>query len=232
MQECISESLPAKHALLAELAAASGLLDPDAIIASSSSVLVPSAIFDDSPLAEQGLVAHPLNPPDSIPMIELVPGPVTAARTLQLADELYRSVGMRPVRLNREVPGFVSNRLQAALLREAYLLVADGVIDPAGVDTVVREGLGRRWAFYGPFEVADLNTRGGIGAHAERLGGAYGRQAELRGAANPWADAELVAEVAQARRVVLALDDWLTATADRDAKVRRLASLIAELEGD
>ena len=230
VQEAISESLPAKHALLAELAALADRLAPGAVIASSSSVLVPSATFADSPLAAQGLVAHPLNPPDSIPLIELVPGPATSAETMTRADELYRAAGMRPVLLQREIAGFVTNRLQAAMLREAYLLVADGIIDPDGVDTVVREGLGRRWAFYGPFEVADLNTRGGIAAHAERLGGAYGAQATQRADSNPWLDAELVARVAAARRERLPLDDWLAATAERDAKVRRLARLAAEIE--
>lgn len=232
VQEAISESLPAKHALLADLAALADRLAPDAVIASSSSVLVPSATFADSPLAARGLVGHPINPPDSIPLIELVPSPQTSPEVMTKADLVYRAAGMRPVRLNHEIAGFVSNRLQAALLREAYLLVADGVIEPDGVDTVVREGLGRRWAFYGPFEVADLNTRGGIAAHAQRLGGAYGTQAELRAGANPWSDADLVARVVEARRQRLPLDEWLGATSERDAKVRRLARLITEIEED
>lgn len=230
VQECISESLPAKHALLAELARLDRTLADSAAIASSSSVLVPSVIFDGSPLAARGLVAHPLNPPDSIPLVEIVPGPATTSETMTNVENLYSHVGMYPVRLNREVTGFVSNRLQAALLREAYLLVADGIIDPDGVDAVVRQGLGRRWAFYGPFEVADLNTLGGIAAHAERLGGAYGRQAEMRGGSNPWLNADLVAQVAVARREQLPLDEWLSATAERDAKVRGLARLISNLE--
>ncbi|MCI7305868.1 MULTISPECIES: 3-hydroxyacyl-CoA dehydrogenase NAD-binding domain-containing protein [Trueperella] len=226
--ECITERLDAKRNLFAEL---DPLIDPDrTTVASSSSVFLPSDVFSGLNLARSALVAHPLNPPEAIPMVELVPAPATSAEAMKAAEEFYSRIGMSPVKLNREIAGYVSNRLQAALLREAYLLVRDGIINADGVDTVVRSGLGRRWAFYGPFEVADLNTRGGIDAHAARLGDAYGRQAEERGSTNPWRDRDLIESVTKERRHLLPIDEWDTANAEREAKVRALSELIAKLE--
>ncbi len=106
---------------------------------------------------------------------------------------------MSPVLVRREVEGFVFNRLQGALLREAYCLVRDGVASAADVDRVVRDGLGRRWAVLGPFETAELNTRGGIEAHAEKLGPAYARMGAERGQHDAWTP-ELVAQVARELR--------------------------------
>ena len=93
---------------------------------------------------------------------------------------------MSPVLVKGEPEGFVFNRLQGALLREAYCLVRDGVISPADVDRVVKEGLGRRWAVFGPFETSHLNTRGGIRRHAELMGPAYERMGAERGQHDPW----------------------------------------------
>ncbi len=93
---------------------------------------------------------------------------------------------MSPVRVQREVEGFVFNRLQGAVLREAYCLVRDGVATPEDIDRVMRDGPGRRWSILGPFEVAELNTRGGIDAHAKLLGPAYARMGAERGQSDPW----------------------------------------------
>jgi 3-hydroxyacyl-CoA dehydrogenase len=123
--------------------------------------------------------------------------------------------------VRREIEGFIFNRLQGALLREAYCLVRDGVASVDVVDRVVRDGPGRRWAFSGPFETADLNTRGGIEAHARRLGPAYARMGAERGQDDPWTD-ELVAQVVRERRARLPLAEWDDRVAWRD---RALAAL-------
>ena len=120
----------------------------------------------------------------------------------------------RRVRVAREVEGFVFNRLQGAVLREAYCLVRDGVATVADIDRLMRDGLGLRWAAIGPFETVDLNTRGGIAAHAERMGPAYARMGAERGQDDPWTP-ELVAEVAEQRRAAPA--------ARRLGRARRLA---------
>ena len=128
------------------------------------------------------------------------------------------------MRVLREVEGFVFNRLQGALLREAYCLVRDGVASVEFVDRVVREGLGRRWAHIGPFETADLNTRGGITAHADRMGPSYARMGAERGQHDSWTP-ELVARVEVERRAVLPAEAWEARVAWRDrALMRALAA--------
>ena len=118
------------------------------------------------PARSRCLVVHPGNPPYLLRVAEVVPAPFTSAATVERTEALLRRAGIVPVRVGREVEGFVFNRLQGALLREAYCLVRDGVATVADIDLVVRDGLGLRWAAIGPFETADLNTRGGIAAHA------------------------------------------------------------------
>ncbi len=116
------------------------------------------------------LVAHPVNPPAVLRVIELVPAPGTLPDTVTRAAALFGAAGFAAVTLGREIEGFVLNRLQGAVLREAYRLVDEGVTDVAGIEAVMRLGLGPRWALSGPFETAELNTPGGIVAHAARMG--------------------------------------------------------------
>ena len=127
---------------------------------------------------------------------------------------------MSPVRVEQEIEGFVFNRLQGALLREAYALVRDGIASVEDIDIVVRDGLGRRWAFMGPFETADLNTRGGIAAHAQNMGPSYHRMGLARGDTSEWTP-ELVSKVVAQRRQQLALDDWEDRVAWRDEQLLR-----------
>jgi L-gulonate 3-dehydrogenase len=128
---------------------------------------------------------------------------------------------MAPVLVRDEVEGFLFNRLQGAVLREANCLVRDGVASVEDVDRVMRDGLGRRWALIGPFETVDLNTRGGIASHAEKMGPAYARMGAERGQDDPWTP-ELVAEVAAQRRAHLPLDAWDERVAWRDEALMRM----------
>jgi L-gulonate 3-dehydrogenase len=217
VQECAPERLELKRELLAALDAEA---PSAATIASSSSALSCSEIAAGLEHRHRHLVAHPANPPHLLPVIELVPGPFTDRDALARVATLLRGCGMSPVTVEHEPEGFVYNRLQGALLREAYCLVRDGVIGVDELDRIVREGLGRRWAVVGPFETADLNTRGGIAAHAEKLGPAYARMGAERGQHDPWTP-ELVARVSRERRERLALEEWAERVAWRD---RRLAA--------
>ena len=116
------------------------------------------------------------------------------------------------------------NRLQGALLREAYCLVRDGVVDVDEIDRIVRDGLGLRWSVVGPFETVDLNTRGGIERHARLLGPAYEAMGAERGQHDPWTE-ELVASVTAQRRALLPMPDWEARVRWRDrAIMRALAS--------
>ncbi len=221
VQECAPEQAELKRQVFAQLEAAA---PPQAILASSSSAL-PASVYA-STLASRGrcLVAHPGNPPYLIPVIEIVPAPFTDPATAQRAEALYRQAGLAPVRVRKEVEGFIFNRLQGAVLREAYCLVRDGIADVQDVDTVMRDGLGLRWSFMGPFETVDLNTRGGIASHAIKMGPAYERMGAERGQHDPWTP-ELVAKVVAQRRAQLALDQWPARVRWRDRMLMRLRRL-------
>jgi 3-hydroxyacyl-CoA dehydrogenase len=126
------------------------LLPPDVIIASSSSGLTMSEIQSGAAsYPERCVIAHPFNPPHLIPLVEIVGGAKTSEATIQLAAEFYTSIGQRTVRLNKEMPGHVANRLQAALAREVYHLVSEGVVSAADVDTALCWGPGLRWGVMG-----------------------------------------------------------------------------------
>jgi 3-hydroxyacyl-CoA dehydrogenase len=135
------------------------LLPPDVIIASSSSGLKMSDIqMGAKSHPERCVIAHPFNPPHLIPLTEIVGGAKTSEETIQRAREFYDSIGQRTVRLNKEMPGHVANRLQAALLREVYYLVDEGVVSAADVDTALSWGPGLRWGVMGALM---LNHLGG-----------------------------------------------------------------------
>jgi 3-hydroxyacyl-CoA dehydrogenase len=126
------------------------LLPPDVIIASSSSGLPMSEIqLSAVSHPERCVIAHPFNPPHVIPLVEIVGGAKTSEATIQRATKFYTSIGKKTVRLNKEMPGHVANRLQAALAREAYYLVAEGVVSAADIDTALCWGPGLRWGIMG-----------------------------------------------------------------------------------
>src|SRR6201991_2380998 len=126
------------------------LLPPDVIIASSSSGLTMSEIQKGcASHPERCVIGHPFNPPHLIPLVEIVGGAKTSEDTIQQASEFYTALGKRTVRLHKEVPGHVANRLQAALAREVYYLVGEGVVSVADVDTAVSWGPGLRWGIMG-----------------------------------------------------------------------------------
>jgi L-gulonate 3-dehydrogenase len=218
VQECVPEVLALKRSLFAALDA---LAPAGATLASSSSTICASAIAGELTGRARCLVVHPANPPHLLPVVELVPASFTAAETVDRTEALLAGAGMSPVRVRREIEGFVYNRLQGALLREAYCLVRDRVASVDDVDRVIRDGLARRWAVVGPFETADLNTRGGIAAHAERLGPAYARMGAERGQQDPWTP-DLVERVTAERRSLLPLERWDERVAWRDRALMAL----------
>ncbi|MCZ9881619.1 3-hydroxyacyl-CoA dehydrogenase [Arthrobacter sp. B2a2-09] len=221
-QECAPERLEVKKELFQQLGAYS---DPGTVLASSSSAIVSSRFARSTPASDRVLIAHPGNPPYLLPVIELVPSEFTSEATLEQAHRIYSEVGLKPVTVQKEVEGFIFNRLQGALLREAYCLLRDGVGSVEAIDGVVRDGLGRRWAFMGPFETVDLNTRGGIASHAEKMGPAYARMGAERGQHDPWT-ADLVASADAQLRGRLPLDEWAERVQWRDEQLMRLSQLL------
>ncbi|KAM8977639.1 lambda-crystallin homolog [Pelodytes ibericus] len=171
IQECIPESLDLKLKIFSEIDLHVG----DAtIISSSTSCLSPTKMFNGLQHVHNCIVAHPVNPPYYVPLVELVPHPKTKQATVEKTYELMKNVGQSPVKLMKETDGFVLNRLQYAVISEAWRLVQDGVISPRDVDLVMSEGLGMRYAFLGPLETAHLNAEG-FKSYCERYGGGIQR---------------------------------------------------------
>uniref|UniRef100_A0A8C4WY22 L-gulonate 3-dehydrogenase n=1 Tax=Eptatretus burgeri TaxID=7764 RepID=A0A8C4WY22_EPTBU len=136
------------------------MIPPSSIIGSSSSCLLPSLLFADLNCCSRCLVCHPVNPPYLIRLVELIPHPKTEAWVTLQIENLMRQLGRTPITLRVELPGFALNRLQYALLTEAWRLVESGALTPAEVDLVMTEGLGPRYAFLGPLETMHLNAAG------------------------------------------------------------------------
>jgi L-gulonate 3-dehydrogenase len=198
---------------------------PSTVLATASSAIPISRILPDPADQARAMVAHPANPPAVLRVIELVPGPGTAATAVDRAESLFVDAGFDPVTLGHEIEGFVMNRLQGAVLREAYRLVDEGVADVAGIEAVMRLSLGPRWALSGPFETAELNTPGGIRAHAARMGPAYRKMGESRGERNCDWPPELVARVEAERRAIIPAADLPARALWRARAVARLVAL-------
>jgi 3-hydroxyacyl-CoA dehydrogenase len=147
VQESGPEREDAKIALLAEI---DGAAPPESVIASSSSGLLISRVSVKCRHPERCVIGHPFNPPHLIPLVEVVAGEKTSTKAVDDAMAFYREIGKHPIRINKEVPGHIANRLQAALWREAVYLVADGVASVADVDAAIAYGPGLRWALMGP----------------------------------------------------------------------------------
>jgi 3-hydroxyacyl-CoA dehydrogenase len=167
VQENGPERIEVKVALFDQISRA---LPPDAIIASSSSTLLPTAMQARCIHPERLLLGHPFNPPHLIPLVEVCGGAKTSPDAIDRAMAFYKAIGKHPIRLNKEMPGHVSNRLQSALWREAAYLVEQGVVDVADADAAVAMGPGLRWALMGPILTFHLGGgAGGLGYLMEHI---------------------------------------------------------------
>lgn len=187
VQESGPETLEAKRSTFARLDTAA---PHDAVLASSTSAIVASLFTAELPGRARCIVAHPINPPHLVPVVELCGAPWTSARTKEHAAQIFRSVGQVPIDVKREVDGFILNRLQIALLTEAFRLVQEGYVTPQDLDHVVADGLGLRWAFMGPFETIELNAPGGIDDYCERYTPWFRRYMADLPPASVWDDAQ------------------------------------------
>ncbi|NBE09512.1 3-hydroxyacyl-CoA dehydrogenase NAD-binding domain-containing protein [Paragemmobacter ruber] len=223
VQENTPERLEIKQATFAALAPH---LASDAILGSSTSALEPDVLFADAPFRDRALVVHPTNPPHVLPAVELARSQWTTDAALTETRRLMQSIGQDPLVLKRVLPGFVVNRLQAALVNEAMALVAQGVADPDEIDIAVRSALGLRWAFIGPFETMDLNSAGGFELYAQTFGAMFNTLRNDLRARDPEAwSTDTPARIGAARRAILPLDSLPARQAWRDAQVLRLRAL-------
>jgi 3-hydroxybutyryl-CoA dehydrogenase len=151
--EAVFEDLELKQSIFQKL---DELSPPHTILASNTSSLMPSLLAAATSRPDRVLVTHYFNPPYLLPLVEIVPGPDTSDRTVSVVRDLLLKVGKRPAIVQKEVPGFIGNRLQAALVREAIYLMDRGVATPKDIDTVIKNGFGRRLATAGIFEVCEM----------------------------------------------------------------------------
>lgn len=225
VQENGPERIEIKRRIYADL---DRLAAPDTILASSSSALVASQFAEGLEGRRRILVAHPVNPPHVIPVVELCPSPDTALEVMDRADALMRDVGQVPVRLSREIDGFVLNRLQAVLLAEALSLVEQGIVSPDGLDDTVCHGLGRRWTLLGPLATINLNAPGGVADYLDRYGPTMARLSDsaARGEAFTRKAGEITAAAMPGSERVAAL------SRSRDRKLAALDKFLKSLRGD
>ena len=197
------------------------VLPAHAIVGSSTSGFPGSAFYEECGNRERLMVVHPVNPPHLVPLVEIVPTPWTAPQAASRVRRLMEDVGQSAVSLSREIPGFVLNRLQGALLDEAFALFAEGYATAEDIDSTVRDGLGLRWSFMGPFETIDLNAPKGLADYAERLGPMYAGFADQRRADRGWAP-DAVTRADAERRELLAEQDLDARRSWRDEMLMRI----------
>jgi len=220
VQESTFEDVAVKRQVFSEL---ESYAPPDAVLASSTSAILPSAFTQHLDSRERCVVAHPINPPYLVPAVEVVPSPWTADNYWQRTGQLMRDIGQQPIMMKKEIDGFVMNRMQGVLLQEAFRLVDAGVATPEDIDIGIRSGLGLRWSFMGPFETIDLNAPQGVRDYIERFEGMYATMAESQTDPVRWKGAAGEAVEAN-RRQLLGLEQLEQRTRWRD---RRLMSLSA-----
>ena len=220
IQENGPERLEVKQALFAEL---DSLAPADTPIASSTSAIPASQFTQSLTGRHRCFVGHPVNPPHLVPLVEICGAPWTAAAVLDKAHDLYKTSGMVPVRIKTEKQGFVLNRLQGAVLAEALRLLDEDVVSVEDLDKTMKDGLGLRWAFMGPFETIELNAPEGVTDYFRRYCGLYRDMAAVPPGPEVF-DEAVTSAIAQKWQTKLGKDDILIRTGWRN---ERLASLAA-----
>src|SRR5699024_11176920 len=200
IQENGPERLPIKHDIIKTIESTAA---SDALIVSSSSGLLVSDMQQNAQHPERIVLGHPFNPPHLIPLVEVIGGKQTSASAISRTMDFYTAIGKKPVHIKKEVKGHVVNRLQAALFREAFYLIDEGVISVADLDAAVAHGPGLRWAFLGPCMNLHLSGgRGGMAHLLEHLGPAFTEW---------WADMhDVTLDDALKQKLIDGMDDQVT----------------------
>jgi L-gulonate 3-dehydrogenase len=186
VQESVREDVSIKREVFSEIA----LHAPaTARLCSSTSALKGSEFLTHIPHPQRAMVAHPVNPPSHIPLVEICGTGLTSPEAVADARAYFDGIGMKPIVLNKEIDGFILNRLQYTLVAEAMHLVGEGYCSAADIDRVMTDGLALRWASIGPFMVAHLNAAGGFRGFVGQLGPMMRRMGEDARTDYPWTDA-------------------------------------------
>ena len=185
IQESAPEILSVKQELFAKL---DNLAPEEVVIGSSSSAMPISSITQNLKGQHRCIITHPANPPHLIPCVEICPGENTSDKTIEKTKEIFTASGATIVNVKKEIDGFILNRLQGALLNEAMRLYSDGYASSDEIDATIRDGLGLRWAFMGPFETIDLNAPGGIKDYISRYGPIFVEMAKNQTKIPDWSE--------------------------------------------
>jgi len=226
IQECVPEMVEHKRKVFEQL---DTIAAPHVILASSSSAIPPSSFTSNMATKNRCIVAHPVNPPHLIPLVELVPAPYTDESVVKRAREIMEDVGQSPIVVKKEIDSFILNRLQGAVLNEAFRLVEDGYISPEDLDRTVKDGLGLRWSFMGPFETIDLNAPGGVADYITRYGGNMYALSKQQADPRPW-QGQVVDTVTEARRSQIPVEKLVERGKWRDQRLMGLMSHKAQME--
>ena len=203
IQESAPEILSVKQELFAKL---DNLAPEEVVIGSSSSAMPISSITQNLKGQHRCIITHPANPPHLIPCVEICPGENTSNKTIEKTKEIFSASGASIVNVKKEIDGFILNRLQGALLNEAMRLYSDGYASADEIDATVRDGLGLRWAFMGPFETIDLNAPGGIKDYISRYGPIFVEMAKNQIKIPDWSE-EAGKKLELDRRKILSHDE-------------------------
>lgn len=225
VQESIVEDVSAKRTLFIQL---DKLCAENVVVGSSTSAIAGSDFMGGLRISPRCLVVHPTNPPYLVPLVELCASPWTSEQTLAQTESLLKQMGKTPVRINRELPGYVLNRLQAAVVGEALHLIGKGFISPEDLDKVMTDGLGFRWCIAGPFLTGHLNAPAGYLDYMTRYGHLYQdliRQLHIDYA---WTKQDIAKADEMVRQstgecAIDELQDW------RDRSLRTLGPLLAQI---
>jgi len=220
----VQENLPETLDVKREAFAALDRLAPDGAVLASSTSAIPASQFTET-LAGRArcLVAHPVNPPHLVPIVELCGAPWTSPTVIERAQRVYAELGQVPIVVRREIDGFILNRLQGALLSEAMRLVGEGYVSPEDLDKTVCEGLGLRWSFMGPLATIELNAPGGVADYCARYSGFLRRLAAAPPAPDVW-DAANAAKVGAALGKPASASEIDARTRWRDRRLMALAA--------
>ena len=224
IQESAPEILSVKQELFAKL---DNLAPEEVVIGSSSSAMPISSITQNLKGQHRCIITHPANPPHLIPCVEICPGENTSNRTIEKTKEIFTASGASIVNVKKEIDGFILNRLQGALLNEAMRLYSDGYASSDEIDATIRDGLGLRWAFMGPFETIDLNAPGGIKDYISRYGPIFVEMAKNQTKIPDWSE-EAGKKLELERRKILGYEEL----EDRAKKRNQLLKTLRKVKID
>ncbi len=228
IQECSPEIISLKQELFAKL---DNLSPKEVILSSSSSAMPISLITQNLKGKERCIISHPANPPHLIPCVEISPSESTSQNTINLTKKVFDSIGFSTVYVQKEIDGFILNRLQGALLNEAMRLYSEGYASADHIDSTVRDGLGLRWAFMGPFETIDLNAPGGIKDYIKRYGLIFSEMAKHQRSVPDWTEKN-AEKLEKERRTFLSKEDLKIRAEKRNNLLKSLRKLKKDMHED